>query len=147
MRQGAATLGAAARRGRAARGQSLVEFALAAPLLFILFLLLFEGARLGASAAMVTQAARAAAHAGSFAVVTTDAPLRAAGSAGVPLLGVLPASAFTIVPAGTDEGGPGRSPGGSIAVTVHVDYTVLPIFAPLLGSTLRLTSTTTMPVE
>lgn len=129
------------------RGQALVEFALVAPLVFFLFFVLIEAGRLGASAAMVAEAARAAAHAGSFNSVTTDAPLRKAARDAVPLLGSLPDAAFTINPRGTDSGGPARVPGGTISVTVAFDYTVLPVFSTVFGSTLRLDSTSVMGVE
>lgn len=127
--------------------QAMVEFAIVAPLLFFLFFALIEGGRLGVSAAMVVNAAREAAHAGTFDSVDTDAPLRTAANRAVPMLGTLPASAFTISPKGTDNGGPGRAAGGTISVTVDYAFPVNPLFATLFGNSLSLRSTSTMSVE
>lgn len=128
-------------------GQAAVEFALAAPLLFFLFFMLIEAARFGVSLVMVGSVARQAAHAGAFASVTTDAPLVAAGNQVTNLLGTLPASAFTITPAGTDNGGPGRSVGGTVRVAATYQFPVHPLFTTFLGNGVAMSAAAQMPVE
>lgn len=124
-----------------------MEFALVVPAFFSIAFLVLEAGRFGASLIMVTNAAREAAHAGSFVSVITDAPLRTAANRSVPMLGTLPASAVQVTPAGTDSGGAGRSAGGTISVTVTYSYTVFPLFASVLGATIPMSATSVTQVE
>jgi Flp pilus assembly protein TadG len=128
-------------------GQALIEFALVVPMFLSLAFMVLEAGRFGASLIMVTNAAREAAHAGSFVSVTTDAPLLTAANQSVPMLGTLPASAVRVTPAGTDNGGPGRTTGGTISVTVTFNYTVLPLFSNVLGTTIPMSASSVAPVE
>ncbi len=136
-------------RKQSQSGQTTVEFALVSLLLITLSLFVVEAGRFGASYIMVASAAREGAHAGSFASVTTDAPLIAAANQAVPLLGTLPASAVSISPAGTDSSpaGPGRTPGGTITVTVTYTYSTLDMFSYIFGTTFSMTATSSMPVD
>ncbi|GEM_PF-5101082 len=127
-------------------GQSTVELALVAMTLFMLSLFVIEVGRFSATYVMLANSTREAAHAGSFASVTTDAPLVTAANQASPLLGTLALSNFTIAPAGTDNGGTGRTAGGTITVTTTYSYNVLAAFN-IFDAPVTLTSTAQTKVE
>lgn len=128
------------------RAQAMVEFALVLPLAGLLIGVLIEGCVLVATAATVANAARAAAHIGSF-VAATDTQILAAANTKTPLLHTLPCSAVVVTPRGSGgcPSGSGRVAGSTVTVTVNYTYRVMLLGA--LGTTIPLTATAIKQVE
>ena len=124
------------RSARAARGQSLVEFALVLPVLLLLTLAVADGARVFAAQVTLTNASREAAL---YAARNSDATQgQVAARASV--------EASDLVAANLTVGAPVRTVGYvSVSLTYPIDL-MTPLIGAIWGNPLTLTATTTAPV-
>lgn len=131
------------------RGQALVEFAIALPIVVVLALALFDGGRLVIDYTTLTNASRVGARVAmvnqsNSASCGSVRTFKCAAAEHSGAMGIAPAAIPNVVITGTD-----CEARGGCAVTVTVDHAfqmITPVISSLIGN-VNLSASTTMPME